>query len=118
MQNACCEAPAQGHEKTVTMAMLEPGSKGTIKSFILNCEDNHSCRFVRRMKEMGLYLGARFEVLKNAGNGEISVSVEGSTMALGRGMADKINIELTNGTVMEGTVFGRFCRRFGIKCRP
>lgn len=118
MENVCCETAANISEKTVTMAMLEPGSRGMIKSFILNCEDSHSCRFVRRLKEIGLHMGAHFEILKNSGNGEISVVCEGSTIALGRGMADKITVELSNGSIMEGSIFGRFCRKFGIKCRP
>lgn len=118
MENACCEAPLNIDEKLVTLAMLEAGSRGVIKNFILNCEDSHSCRFVRRLKEIGLHHGAHFEILKNCGNGELSLSVEGATIALGRGMADKINVELSNGALVEGSVFGRFCRKFGIKCRP
>ena len=81
--------------------MLEAGSKGVIKSFIMNCEDPEACHFVRRLKEIGLHTGARFEILKNSGNGEISVSCEGATLALGRGMADKIYVEVFDGEVME-----------------
>lgn len=117
MQEVCCETPANPCEKVLTLAMLEAGSKGVIKNFIMNCEDNKSCRFIRRLKEIGLHSGAHFEVLKNSGNGEISVSCEGSTLALGRGMADKINVEVTNGTVMGDNMFSRFCRKFGIKCQ-
>lgn len=83
----------------------------------MNCEDSQSCKFVRRLKEMGMHLGARFEVLKNDG-GQLSVFCEGSTLAFGQGMADKIVVELSDGEVMEGTMFGRICRKFGIKCRP
>jgi len=117
MENLCCEAPEEISAKVLTLAMLEPGSKGVVKSFVMNCEDNHSCRFVRRLKEIGLFIGARFEVLKNPGNGEISVSCDGATLALGQGMADKIHVELSEGVVMEGSVFGRFCKKFGIRCR-
>ncbi|PLX68011.1 MAG: hypothetical protein C0603_07830 [Denitrovibrio sp.] len=118
MENVCCESPSKIKNSVLTMAMLEPGSKGHIKDFIMNCEDNGSCTFVRRLKEIGLYSGAYFEVLKNNGNGEISVSCQGSTLALGRGMADKINVEISDGSVISGSFIGRFCRSFGIKCRP
>lgn len=120
MENICCEAPAGIENKVLTLAMLEAGSKGIIKDYIMNCEDAGSCHFVRRLKEIGLHSGgAHFEVLKkNNGNGELSISCQGATLALGRGMADKINVELSDGSVAEGTFVGRFCRRFGIKCRP
>ncbi|ADD69715.1 FeoA family protein [Denitrovibrio acetiphilus DSM 12809] len=118
MHNICCEAPAAVKENVMPLSMLEPGSRGIVKNFVMNCEDHESCRFVRRLKEIGLFHGARFEVLKNDGTGQLSVSCEGTTLALGRGMADKINVEVLNGSVMSGNVFGKFCRRFGIKCRP
>jgi len=118
MQELCCETPPSVREKVLTMAMLEPGSRGVIKNFIMNCEDNQSCRFVRRLKEIGLHTGARFEVLKNSGSGELSVACEGTTLALGRGMADKINVELSDGVVISGSVFSKFCKKFGIRCQP
>lgn len=117
MEQTCCHAPVALKEDVVTMAMLEPGSKGVIKSFVMNCEDSQSCRFVRRLKEMGLYAGARFEVLKNSGKCELSVSCEGTTFALGRGMADKIHVEISNGAIMSGSVFTKFCQRFGFRCQ-
>jgi len=118
MENVCCETPAQIIDKVITLSMLEEGSKGMIISYLMNCEDSHSCRFVRRLKEMGLHKGAKFEVLKNSGNGEISIACEGATLALGRGMAEKINVEISNGSIIANTTFSRFCRKFGIKCRP
>ena len=118
MENVCCGAATSVTKETVTMSMLEPGSKGVIRSFIMNCEDSESCHFVRRLKEIGLHTGARFEVLKNSGNGEISVFCEGASLALGRGMAEKIYVEVQDGELIEGSVFGRICRKFGIRCRP
>jgi len=118
MNSTCCETLPDVKEKNLTMSMLESGSKGIIKSIKMNCDDSESCRFVRRLKEMGLHIGAHFEVMKNSGSGEVSVYCEGTTLALGQGMADKINVELSNGAVMEGTMFGRICRKIGIKCRP
>jgi Fe2+ transport system protein FeoA len=118
MEKFCCEAPTSTENQILTLSMLESGSKGVIKDFVMNCEDNTSCRFIRRLKEIGLHNGATFEILKNNGNGEISVFCEGATLALGRGMAEKINVEVSNGTVMEGTLFDRFCKKFRIKCTP
>jgi Fe2+ transport system protein FeoA len=117
MENICCQPRESALGSAVTMSMLEPGSKGVIKDFLMNCEDSHSCRFVRRMKEIGLYLGATFEVLKNSGNGEITIACEGCTLALGRGMADKISVEVSGGAVMTDGVMNKLSRIFGIRCR-
>lgn len=117
MQEICCDATSGIKEDAISMTMLDKGSRGTIKGFIMNCEDNRQCRYVVRLKEMGLHLGTQFEVLKNDGNGELVLSFDGSTLALGRGMAEKIAVELHKGTVMEGSFFGRVCRKFGIKCQ-
>jgi len=118
MENICCKNYAEPESSPMTLAMLESGSRGVIKGFSMNCEDQESCRFVRRLKEMGLHIGAHFEVLNNSGSGEITVTCEGATMALGQGMASKINVEVQNGTAMEGSAFGRLYRKFKIMCRP
>jgi ferrous iron transport protein A len=102
----------------MTLARLKQGSRGVIKQFLINCEDKASCRFAHRLKEMGLHEDARFEILQNSGTGEVIASCEGSRIVLGRGMADKICVEVTDGEVAEDTVFTKFCKRFGIRCRP
>jgi len=47
-----------------------------------------------RLASMGLVSGVEFEVLKNTFRGPMLVSIKGSRLMLGRGMADKILVEL------------------------
>lgn len=50
--------------------------------------------FRRRLMDMGLTLGTRITVVKSAPfRGPIEVSVRGSRLALGRGMAERIFVE-------------------------
>ena len=46
-----------------------------------------------RLVSMGLLQGATMEVVKNSGRGPVIVSVKGSRLVLGRGMAHKIMVE-------------------------
>jgi len=118
MKELYCETSQSVHENTLTMTMLEAGSKGVVKDFVKKHGDGGSCRFVRRLKEIGLFKGAKFEIVKNNGDGEIYVACEGTTLALGRGMADKVYVELHSGIVAEGSAFGRFFKRLRMKCYP
>lgn len=118
MEQVCCKNNAPEDTGYTTLAVLAPGCKGVIKDFVINCEDEKSCRFVRRLKEMGLHSGAHFEILRNTGNGEISLTCEGSTMCLGQGMADKIKVELASSPDMEKSLVGRFRHRLGMRPRP
>ncbi len=115
MTNACCEKTVL--TDCMTLAMLKAGSRGTILKFIIDCDDMHNCRFARRLKEMGLHEGASFEIAQNTGDGEVAVICEGTRIVLGRGMASKIKVEVSDGECLDQTRFGRFCRRFGIGCR-
>lgn len=112
MTNACCT-----QTETVSLAMLKAGSRGVIKKFIIDCDDLHNCRFAFRLKEMGIYEGARFEVAQNTGGGEVAAICEGTRIVLGRGMASKIAVEVSEGALLDDSTLGRFCRRFGIGCR-
>ena len=46
-----------------------------------------------RLVSMGLLQGTTMEVVKNSGRGPVIVSVRGSRLVLGRGMAHKIMVE-------------------------
>ena len=46
-----------------------------------------------RLVSMGLLQGTTLEVVKNSGRGPVIVSVRGSRLVLGRGMAHKIMVE-------------------------
>jgi len=50
--------------------------------------------FRRRLMDMGLTIGTRITVVKSAPlRGPVEVSVRGSRLALGRGMAERIFVE-------------------------
>lgn len=97
--------------------MLKAGSKGIIRKFVIDCDDLHHCRFAFRLKEMGVYEGARFEIVQNTGDGEVSAICEGTRIVLGRGMASKIAVDITDGALLDDSMLGRLCRKFGIGCR-
>lgn len=46
-----------------------------------------------RLKELGLVDSARFELLQADGNGPVMIRLGGSKIAIGRGMAHKIEVE-------------------------
>jgi len=48
-----------------------------------------------RLSELGLTPGVEFEVLQAKGKGPILLAVRGSRIALGRGMANKLMIEIS-----------------------
>jgi ferrous iron transport protein A len=47
-----------------------------------------------RLYQMGLYPGSVVEIVNNMGAGPITVKVMNITIALGRGMAEKVIVEL------------------------
>ncbi len=47
-----------------------------------------------RLYQMGLYPGSIIEVINNPGAGPVTVRVMNITIALGRGMAEKVIVEL------------------------
>jgi Fe2+ transport system protein FeoA len=53
----------------------------------------HVSFFVRRLQEMGVIPGSVVEVLKNSFLGPVEISVKGSKLAIGRGIASKIVVE-------------------------
>jgi Fe2+ transport system protein FeoA len=50
------------------------------------------CGLQGRLAAMGLVPGAEIEVLSNSTHGPFLISVKGSRVALGRGMAQKIQV--------------------------
>jgi Fe2+ transport system protein FeoA len=57
----------------------------------------HVSFFVRRLQEMGVIPGSVVEVLKNSLLGPVEISVKGSKLAIGRGIASKIVVEEIDG---------------------
>lgn len=48
----------------------------------------------RRLYEMGFNIGASVKIVKNDGGGPVIVSLAGNKVALGRGLANKIELTL------------------------
>uniref|UniRef100_A0A7J3ZKA7 Ferrous iron transport protein A n=1 Tax=Fervidicoccus fontis TaxID=683846 RepID=A0A7J3ZKA7_9CREN len=70
----------------VPLASLPQGARARIVSI------NAGCGLVQRLMQMGLFPGTIVEVLENS-RGPILIQVEGSRIAIGRGMASKILVE-------------------------
>jgi len=91
----------RGMEKAeLPLTALRGGESGIITSI----KTGHGGRgrgrrgwgFKKRLMDMGLTLGTRVTVVKSAPfHGPLEVSVRGSRLALGRGMAERIFVETT-----------------------
>lgn len=69
----------------MSLAQLKSGEKGKVEKI-----DAGKCA-VKRLYEMGLNVGANFEVVKND-VGPIIVSLFGNNIAVGRCLAQKIDV--------------------------
>ncbi len=54
---------------------------------------NGGRRLTHRLVEMGLTPGVRFRILQNSG-GPLLLAISDARLALGRGMADKMNVTI------------------------
>jgi len=71
-------------EEVKPLSLIKPGKNVRLVSIT-------GGRFLQsRLVSMGLLQGTPIEVVKNRGNGPVIVSVKGSRLVLGRGMAQKI----------------------------
>ena len=52
---------------------------------------------VHRLSEMGLTPGVELEVLRRNGGGPLLLAVRDTRLALGRGMADRVLVEIIEG---------------------
>jgi ferrous iron transport protein A len=81
------------------LSELKPGETGVIVSIQALTSHRHHRRrswgFQRRLEDMGLTPGTRIMVVKSAPfHGPIEISVRGSRLAIGRGMADRILVSV------------------------
>jgi Fe2+ transport system protein FeoA len=96
-----------GHERGLStlelpLTKLKNSESGTITSIQLtpgkgqrHGQGHGSWGFARRLIDMGLTPGAQVTVVKSAPfHGPLEVLVRGSRLALGRGMAEKIVVEV------------------------
>ena len=57
---------------------------------------NYGLNFKKKLQDMGLTPGVRFSIISKTNSGPIIIEVRGSRLALGRGIAEKIDVEITN----------------------
>lgn len=50
----------------------------------------------KKLQDMGLTPGVKFSIISKTNSGPIIIEVRGSRLALGRGIAEKIDVEITN----------------------
>jgi len=92
-----CDECAAAREKGPMMLLtelsnLKPGERGVV-AFIRG-----GTRACQRLLDMGLTNGTELVVVNAAPfNGPIEISVRGTTLALGRGLAEKVFVEIENG---------------------
>lgn len=71
-------------EEVKPLSLIKPGKNVRLVSIT-------GGRFLQsRLVSMGLLQGTPIEVVKNRGDGPVIISVKGSRLVLGRGMAQKI----------------------------
>lgn len=66
------------------------GKKGII------LELDTGARLFNRLVSMGINEGNEFEVVRNNNHGPVVIDIDGSRFAIGRGMAEKINIKMVD----------------------
>lgn len=71
----------------VSLAQLTEGARATLLAI-------HGGQQIRgRLAAMGLLPGTKIEVVQNSGHGPFVVSVRGSRIVIGRGMAARLEVE-------------------------
>jgi len=83
-------------KKKVPLTVLRRGESGTVVSILPSHGGRgRGCGFVRRVMEMGLTPGTRITVVSSAPfHGPVEVVVRGSRLAVGRGVAERIIVEV------------------------
>jgi len=71
------------------LAMVAPGEEVRLTAI------HGGLRMRKRLADLGLNLGMTVRVIQRDGHGPLILAVKGSRLALGRGMAHKIEVELT-----------------------
>ncbi|OFV83361.1 MAG: hypothetical protein A2W26_12545 [Acidobacteria bacterium RBG_16_64_8] len=70
-----------------TLAQLPPDSRAVVASL------PHSRGLAERLIALGLTPGVEVHVLQNRGHGPLIVEVRGARVALGRGQAERVDVE-------------------------
>lgn len=74
----------------MTLAMASPGEEVRLIAI------QGGQRMRKRLADLGLNIGMTVRVLHHNGHGPLFLAVKDSRLALGRGMAHKISVELIN----------------------
>jgi len=74
----------------MTLAMVSPGEEVRLTAI------HGGQRMRKRLADLGLNIGMTVRVLQRNGHGPLLLAVKDSRLALGRGMAHKIRVELAN----------------------
>ncbi|MEA3339733.1 MAG: FeoA family protein [Chloroflexota bacterium] len=74
----------------MTLAMVSPGEEVRLTAI------RGGRRMRKRLADLGLNIGMTVRVLQRNGRGPLLLAVKDSRLALGRGMAHKIRVELAN----------------------
>ncbi len=78
----------------LALTALRKGESGIITSIKAGRGRRRGWGFKKRLMDMGLTPGTKITVVKSAPlHGPLEVSVRGSRLALGRGMAERIYVE-------------------------
>jgi Fe2+ transport system protein FeoA len=70
---------------------LRPGARGIVCNLLGGRE------FASRVVAMGLTIGAEITIIRNSGRGPIIIEVRDTRLALGRGEAIKVEVEVRDG---------------------
>ena len=65
------------------------------REFVL-CEIRGGMGIRRRLTDMGLHPGSHLKVISNSGHGPFVISVGDTKLMIGRGMARKIMVDITD----------------------
>ena len=92
----------ENEEMKLPLTELRDGENGVITSIKVGQGEQwkhrrarRGWRFRRRLEDMGLIPGTRVRVIKSAPfNGPLEVYVRGSRLAIGRGMAERIFVDV------------------------
>ena len=82
-----------GKRVEISLTKLRDGESGFLAS--IKTGHGRGRGFKKRLMEMGMTPGTRVTVVKSAPfNGPLEILVRGSRLAIGRGMAEKIFVEI------------------------
>lgn len=84
MSNRCNRQIGVSYSRT--LASARQGSRVRILSIA------EGCSLRERLAELGLFPGVEIEVVRNSSSGPFVIGIAGSRMALGRGVAVKIEV--------------------------